>query len=207
MQLTATKFEAIRTKFMQLLFGLQIMQKTIKLVVGIFIMLLLAVGSHWYYSPYLSMNSMAKAAKAKDASKFNEYVDYPSLRESIKGQFSVKMAEVIGSQPQNAFSALGTMIGVTMVNQMVDAFLRPEMVMKMMEHGKAQIQNQSSNSKPFVDDTNSQPLKWEFDRQGTDLILATVINQDPQNSKPVFVFQRTGYANWRLTEIRLPALK
>ena len=183
------------------------MQKTIKLVIGIFITLVIAAGSHWYYSPYLSMNSMAKAAKAKDATKFNEYVDYPSLRESIKGQFSVKMAEVIGSQPQNAFSALGAMIGVTMVNQMVDAFVRPEMVMSMMEQGKAEILNQSTKSKPSTNETSTSSLEWEFDRQGTDLILATVINQEPKNTKPVFVFQRTGYANWRLTEIRIPTSK
>ena len=181
------------------------MQSKLKIAIGALLALALTVGTHWYYSPYIAMNSMVSAAKAKDADKFNEYVDYPNLRESFKGQFSAKMAEVMDKQPSNAFSALGAMLGMTMINQMVDALVRPELVMKMMEEGKAQQPNKSASGKQPTDDSDTKPPKWEFERKGTDLVLATPIQEGSNDSQPVFVFRRAGYANWKLTEVRLPA--
>ncbi len=183
------------------------MQSKLKILVAILLATALSVGAHWYYSPYIAMNSMVSAAKAKDADKFNEYVDYPSLRESFKGQFSAKLADVMGNQPSNAFSALGAMLGMTMINQMVDALVRPELVMKMMEEGKAQQPNKSASDKPSSDESDTKAPKWEFERKGTDLVLATPIQEGSNNSQPVFVFRRAGYANWKLTEVRLPAVK
>jgi hypothetical protein len=183
------------------------MQSKLKIAIGALLALALSISAHWYYSPYIVMNSMVSAAKAKDADKFNEYVDYPSLRESFKGQFSAKLADVMGSQPTNRFSALGAMLGMTMINQVVDALIRPELVMKMMEEGKAQQPNKSAGDKQTSNDSDTKAPKWEFERKGTDLVLATPIQEGSNDSQPVFVFRRTGYANWKLTEVRLPAVK
>ena len=182
------------------------MQSKLKIFVAILLAAGLIVGIHWYYSPFLAMNSMLSAAKAKDADNFNDYVDYQSLRESFKGQFSVKMAEVMDKQPSNPFSALGAMLGMTLINQMVDSLVRPELVMKMMEEGKAQQPNKSLTSKPNTDESNAKELRWEFERKGVDLVLATPIREESKDSQPVFVFRRTGYAKWKLTEVRLPAV-
>ena len=183
------------------------MQSKLKIALGALLALALSISAHWYYSPYIVMNSMVSAAKAKDADKFNEYVDYPSLRESFKGQFSAKLADVMGSQPTNRFSALGAMLGMTMINQVVDALIRPELVMKMMEEGKAQQPNKSAGDKQTSNDSDTKAPKWEFERKGTDLVLATPIQEGSNDIQPVFVFRRTGYANWKLTEVRLPAVK
>ena len=93
------------------------MQNKLKIIIGALLAIALSIGAHWYYSPYIVMNSMVSAAKAKDADKFNDYVDYPSLRESFKGQFSAKMAEVMGKQSNNPFSALGAMLGMTLLTR------------------------------------------------------------------------------------------
>jgi hypothetical protein len=183
------------------------MQSKLKIAIGALLALALSVGAHWYYSPYIAMNSMVSAAKAKDADKFNEYVDYPNLRESFKGQFSAKLADVMGNQPSNRFSALGAMLGMTMINQMVDALVRPELVMKMMEEGKAQQPNKSASGTQPSDESDTKAPKWELERKGTDLVLVTPIQEGSNDSKPVFVFRRAGYANWKLTEARLPAVK
>jgi hypothetical protein len=181
------------------------MQGKLKIVIGGLLALSLSIGAHWYYSPYIAMNGMVSAAKSRDADKFNEYVDYPSLRESFKGQFSAKMAEVMGKQSSNPFGAFGAMLGMTLINQMVDALVRPELVMKMMEEGKTQQPNKSASEKQSGDASETKAPKWEFDRKGTDLLLATPIQEGSSDSQPVFVFRRAGYANWKLTEVRLPA--
>lgn len=150
---------------------------------------------------------MVSAVKTKDADKFNEYVDYPSLRENFKGQLSAKLGDVMGSQPNNAFSALGAMLGMTMINQMVDALVRPELVMKMMEEGKTQQLNKPSTDKQTSEESHTKAPKWEFERKGSDLVLATPTRKDSKDNQSVFVFHRSGYANWKLIEVRLPAVK
>jgi hypothetical protein len=182
------------------------MQNKLKIAFSALLALVLSFGAFWYFSPYLVMNNMVNAAKSKDADKFNEFVDYPSLRESLKGQFSAKMAEVMGKQSSNPFGALGAMLGMTMINQMVDALVRPELVMKMMEEGKTQQPTKSDNDKQTTAEANKKAPQWEFERKGTDLVLATPILENSKDSQPVFVFRRTGYANWKLTEVRLPAM-
>ena len=183
------------------------MQSKLKIVIAILLATALSVGAHWYYSPFIAMNSMVSAAKAKDSDKFNEFVDYPSLRESFKGQFSARMAEVMGKQSSNPFSALGAMLGMTLINQMVDALVRPELVMKMMEEGKAQQPDKSASGKQTNDESETKAPKWEFERKGTDLVLATPTQEGSNDSQPVFVFRRAGYTDWKLTEVRLPAVK
>ena len=95
-----------------------------KLITGV-VAVAIAVGGYWYFSPYLALKSMRDAAAAKDADAFNDKVDYPKLRESLKGQMSAAMTKEMDKAKGNGFAALGTMLGAAMVNQMVEAFVRP----------------------------------------------------------------------------------
>lgn len=95
------------------------------------VVLLLAISAYWYWSPFLAVRQLQTAAQNGDAETFNDHVDYSKLRESLKGQFSALVAEKMGA-PQDAsnpFAALSSLIGLGLVNQMVDALVRPEMVM------------------------------------------------------------------------------
>ncbi|WP_424218019.1 DUF2939 domain-containing protein [Thauera humireducens] len=58
---------------------------------------LLGTGGYWYFSPYLTLQSMKAAAEAKDAEKLNTYVDYPKLRGSFKNDLNARLAENLPS--------------------------------------------------------------------------------------------------------------
>jgi len=162
------------------------------------------VAAYWYFSPYLTLYKVATAVKAKDAAALNQTIDYPRVRESLKGQFSAQMAKKIGDPSANPFSALGNMIGMAMVNPIVDALVQPEMVMRMMKEGQVQT------DKPAPAPTASQPVgdgkpQWRVDREGVDRVIA--IPQKGALPGPAndvgFVFERSGFASWKLTEIRI----
>ena len=179
------------------------MKNRLSLTFAALLLVLAGVGAYWYLSPYVALQSMAAAAKAKDADKFNANVDYPRLRDSLKGQLSAQVAKTVGAQSANPFSALGAMLGMAMVNQMVDAFVRPERVMQMMKDGqiKADPPAAASSASPSGED---EP-KWVLERQGFDRVIAI-----PQKGAvPVmadqlrFVFERSGFANWRLTDMQI----
>lgn len=168
------------------------------------------IGGYWYYSPYLSINAMRDAAQAKDADAFNDKVDYPKVRENLKGQLSAVMAEQMGSTSNgdNGFAALGAMLGMAMINQMVDAFIRPEMVMRSMQNGEFKPVPTLGKDKP-AGEPEPQKVQWTLERKGTNKVIARA--QEPGQPAPNqdfgLVLERYGFADWKLTEIRLNTAK
>ncbi|MEY4651760.1 MAG: hypothetical protein RI884_341 [Pseudomonadota bacterium] len=176
------------------------------LSIGVFALMTACAGvaAYWYFSPYLTLYGVATAVKAKDAAALNQVIDYPRVRESLKGQFSAQMAKKMGDPSANPLSALGSMIGMAVVNPIVDALVRPEMVMQMMKDGQVQT------DKPAPAPTASQPAgegkpQWRVEREGVDRVIA--IPQKGALPEPAngvgFVFERSGFVNWKLTEIRI----
>jgi hypothetical protein len=162
-------------------------------------------GGYWYFSPHLAMRAIHQAAQSKDADAFNDHVDYPKLRESLKGQMAALMGEKLGSGSQSGAETFGAALGIALLGPMVDAFVRPEMVMRAMQDGKFQPRLGRDNS-----DTNGAPAKevrWDLQRKGINKVIAYSQESDSADGGPGFVFERYGFADWKLTEVRLPASK
>jgi hypothetical protein len=178
-----------------------------KFFAGIGILGLVAVGGYWYGSPYLAMKATQTAAQTNDAETFNEHVDYPLLRESIKGQMAAVVSEQMGDLAQSKAGAAGAALGLAMLGPMVDAFVRPEMMMKAMSNGKMLPKPGEGSGSSSADGTPKKELKWDFTRNGPNTVVA--VPQDPSSTtaSPGFVFKRYGFADWKLTEIRLPSTK
>ena len=195
--------------------------KTIKIAV---VSGILAIAAYWYWSPYLAVRQMQSAAQDSDADAFNERVDYPKLRESFKGQFSAMMVDKLGEteSSENGFAAFGAMLGMAMVDRMVDALVRPETMMRAMQNGQL-----STNGKPPSGGATASPgdsqdtptsagapekdtPKWAYERKGMNKLIAYAIDpgapEEVNSDRFGVVFQRNGFADWKLTEVRLPAL-
>jgi hypothetical protein len=153
------------------------------------------VGAYWYLSPYYAMFMLQRAAEARDAEAVNQRVDYQALRESLKGQFAARMGP----------ASTANMPGVALVNQMIDFLVRPEALMDAMRTGGLPSPT-ALGSRRAAPDRRPQ---WRFERSGVDSVTAYPL--DPKNPTPerVFglVFQRQGFAAWRLSGIRLPPEK
>ena len=166
------------------------------------------VGAYWHYSPYLALKSMRTAAEKKDADALNAHVDYPKLRESIKGQLSAKLAEQRGSAPKggNGMEALGAVFAMALVNPMIDAMVRPEFVMSAMTKGEIEVVPGSVKEAVRVPEQKTAEPKWEFDRQGADKLVVFALDPEGKDqTKAGLVFERSGFADWKLTEVRLPS--
>ena len=184
------------------------------------VLAIIVIASYWYWSPFLAVQQMRSAAEKQDADSFNERVDYPKLRESLKGQFSALLGEQMAKTQEsgNPFAALGAMLGGAMVNQFVDAMVTPEAVMRAMQNGKMSPKPKSSEVTPSAEPTASAPQpepsaskpKWTYDRKGVDKLIAYATDPEkplaPNAEKLGVVFERNGFANWKLTEVRLPTM-
>jgi hypothetical protein len=185
----------------------------------------LALAAYWYWSPWLAIHQMRNAAKAGDAAAFNERVDYPLLRENLKGQLSGAIGARAGERSESgsdiakAGAALGSLFATAMVDRMVDAFVRPESVMRIMQEGKLMPRRESRAKAPSDapaeeegeaeggQSTSKREPIWTTERQGVDtFILYARRAGQAEDRRTGLVFQRRGFASWVLTEIRLPAL-
>jgi len=181
-------------------------------IAGIFVAVT-AVAAYWYWSPFLAIREMQSAAKSNDADAFNAHVDYPRLRESLKGQLSSFMtAEMAKSaDSKNPFAALGTMLALTMVDKMVDAMVRPEAVMHGMQSGQFSPKSSSAARSAGTADKptkQSDKPKWSYVRKGADKLIAYSEDAAGKDDKKFgIVFERSGFANWKVTELRLPSFK
>lgn len=177
--------------------------------------IVMGIAAYWYWSPLLAIRQMQSAARAGDADTFNDHVDYPRLRESLKGQFSAMLTKRLGDQPGvsggdfgKAGAALGTMLGLALADRFVDAMVRPEVVMRAMQEGKLAPQQLPSSSPASGAGTPSdEKPKWSTERKGVDKYIAYGGKAEaPVNERIGLVLERSGFATWKLTEVRLPAM-
>ncbi len=173
----------------------------------------LAAAAYWYASPYLAIRQLQTAAQNGDAQAFNERVDYPRVRDSLKAQMSAMVADKVGKpDSSNPFAALGGMLGLAMVDTAVDAMVRPDIVMMGLRSGKFAPPPKSADAgsgtpQPAQPDPQQGPA-WVYERKGLDRLVAYRSRNGVADEAGVgIVFERNGFANWKLTDIRLPPSK
>jgi hypothetical protein len=168
--------------------------------------LLGGVAAYWYWSPYLAVRELRDAAVAADAGRFNERVDFPKVRESLKSQFSARLQQ----DTANAGNNLGSLLAGVLIDKLIDTAVRPETIMFAMREGKFKIE--SGGSAEGGQDTGGQDTGerrktvWRTERQGVDTILfhAEREGSGARKDTMALVMQRRGFADWKLTAIRLP---
>src|SRR4051794_4658195 len=97
-----------------------------KKIVGVLILLAVAAGSWWYASPIWTLHQMREAARSNDAKKLSEYVDYPALREDLKGEFRRSMMSEMAKQQNEDLAMLGSAFALALIDPLIDAMVSPE---------------------------------------------------------------------------------
>lgn len=186
---------------------------------------ILALAAYWYWSPWLAIHQMRSAARAGDADAFSERVDYPRLRESLKVQLAAAADARLGQSSESgsdiarAGAAFGSLLATALVDRMVDALVRPESVMRVMQEGKlmpARSGRSRDRGDPAPDNQGQSdgtppgekldPI-WSTEHQGVNTFVLYARRAGlAEDRRTALVFERRGFASWQLTEIRLPAL-
>lgn len=170
----------------------------------------LAVAAYWFWSPYLVIRQIQAAAQNGDAQAFNDRVDYPRLRDSLKMQMSSLVADKLGRpDPGNPLTALGGVLGLAVVDTVVDAIVRPDVMMLGLRSGKFAPPSRQAEARPGAL-PQPQPLapEWAYERMGLNKLVAYQSRAGVADETGVgIVFERSGFANWKLTDVRLPAAK
>jgi len=163
-----------------------------------------------YASPYWTIYQMRSAIETRDPEKFSRYVDYPALRENLKAQIVLSLKEQLPSpEKDNPFAGLGQMIGLAMVNTVVDAMVSPAGVMALMAGEKpaakpsqpAPAPGPANPKKEAAKDT----LKYDVSYRRWDLVQATATRD---NGEQIVVdLRRDGLWSWKWAGVKLPDLQ
>ncbi len=102
-------------------------------------MALVALAVTSYASPYWTLRQMRNAIVDKDADAFSSHVDFPALRESVRAQVMIAMQARLGvpETKGNALAGLGMLLGMALMNQIIDTIVTPSGVMALMAEGTA----------------------------------------------------------------------
>ncbi|MBL3965826.1 MULTISPECIES: DUF2939 domain-containing protein [Burkholderia] len=102
------------------------------LIVALVVAVLATLG-YAYASPYVALGRLKSAIDARDAQAISEYVDFPSLRISLKQQVTEELMRRIDAvKKDNPFAVIGALIGSALIGPLVDAYATPEGVAALM---------------------------------------------------------------------------
>jgi len=154
---------------------------------------IVAVAAYWYWSPLLVVHQMKEAVRLHDVEAFNSHVDFPALRENMKD-------DIAGKPSDDALNGFGRLLG----GVVVDALVRPEAVMFVLEHGDfAKKRGERDEGRDTRErERGEEPAsgeakpKWVTERDGVNRYIV-------RNDKVALVFVRNGFADWKLSELRL----
>ena len=172
------------------------------------------VGAYWYWSPLWVVRQMQAAARAGDGATFNEYVDYGRLRESLKPQLAVLVGVPLPAASGAATEGPGAWVSAlvrAMSDRLVDALVRPEVVMQLMRVGRLAPREGepppgASSAASAADGPGRRRLVWTDERPGPDRYVVYALREGADPGERIgLVFERSGFARWRLVGLRLAA--
>ena len=179
-----------------------------KVTYGIAITVLAAVVGVWFYfTPHIAANNMKEAAQANDSVTLSSYINFPSVKDSLKANFNAMLAtDVVKSKDGNPFDALGAAMAAAFINPMIDALVTPESLAMMMQGNKPDPEKMGklSTEKKIRGalDSNVRMGYESFD------MFAVSIKEKGDLEDPItFVFRREGLLTWKLASLRLPTQK
>ena len=160
-----------------------------------------------YASPYWTLHRINTAIADKDADRFSSYIDFPALRDSVKGQMMVMVNKRL-SRPEmadNPFAGMGQMMSAALISPIVDAAVSPAGVMAMFESGKVQALPGAAGKQESPASRDAQADAPDAHNYAVDYeSWSRVAISKPGHDAGRFILKRTGLWGWQLAALEFP---
>jgi hypothetical protein len=147
---------------------------------------------------------MKRAAEAGDAEALSRYVNYPSLRESLKASFSALMVSEM-AESESPFGALGAALGAAFANQMIDAFITPESLAMLMRGVEPQVRDPGEDRGTESSSETEAKISMAYEGLNQFVMKVKVKEKGSPEESFKFIYKRSGIISWKLSALRLPA--
>lgn len=168
-----------------------------KALMGGIAALMVAAGGYSVASPYLAIGEIRDAMRDGKADVLRQHIDFPALRESVKGQLNAAMMKSAATdRDENPFAAVGVMLAGALAGPMVDRMLTPESLTAMARGGRPSAGRDAKGGTATLDNFKGKYEAWNR-------FVVTVPEED-RKASVAFVFTRERFTDWKLTAMRLP---
>lgn len=153
-----------------------------------------------YASPYIALYNIKNAAEQKDADKLSGYIDFPSVKQSIKDQIKAAMVEELAaSDEQDGFEALGTMLAAAMIDPIVDGVVTPDGVALMLQGQELDfgLDDKTPRDEPKVKDTN---IDYKAGYLSFNRFKIQIVDTNDSDESLDVIMHRDGLS-WKVTQI------
>jgi len=158
----------------------------------------LFAGVWLYFTPYLALNKLQKAAQRGDEQAMAELVDFPALRESVKGNVRGAVAHSVGGR--NPIGLLGGILAGAVAGPVVDAVVTPQGISALTQGERPGSRHQGdADSRLRVKD-----VKVKRGYESFDLFVVHFVSKEGGRERMALLLRREGIAHWRLSGIRIP---
>ncbi|OEY98099.1 DUF2939 domain-containing protein [Acinetobacter qingfengensis] len=185
------------------------MNKTLKTSI---VVILLLTAAYIYLSPYLVLYQLKQAAERHDAQQLSQYIDYPSVRKSLKGQMGNYLLHKLHQPEKNVpgHEALAAIFASSIADKAVDLILTPEAIALLMKGQQFTATSSIKNSSTSTDQVSSassgstNELKYDLGYRSFSQFNASIY-PDPQHTDQAIqiIMTRQGLS-WKITAIELP---
>lgn len=170
---------------------------------------LMAVGAY-AASPLLAVRGLQTAARDGDADKLQRLVDFPAVRESLKGQLNALIIESMRSDPElrdNPFAGFAAVLAPAIVNQAVDGYVTPDGLARMLQAKPPEptmLSTAEAPPPPGEAGVRAGKAVIKHGYRGLDTYTVTSTGADKPGAQFNFVLHRQGLFGWKLARIELP---
>jgi hypothetical protein len=154
------------------------------------IVAVIALGGLYVAYPYVTLGRIDRALRAQDQADLEVLVDWPAVRNAFKADMKAGLLfprDVQGNTDnlKSVGSALGTMMGVAMLDNVIDAAISPQVLFK----------NYSSDAYSMMDSSFLSPTQFRTD-----------LRPKKGEGKLTVILSLQGLT-WRVTRVIVPFLK
>jgi hypothetical protein len=163
-------------------------------------------------TPYISIKQFRQALEQRDLPAIERYVDFPSVRESLKEQLKAKLVEGMAKHSMAdtwvnlGMGALGYAIAEPMIDAAVNAYVSPAGLKVLMAGSQpatpSGLQTAAPQNQAEKSDMAASDLKLSY--KSPNLFVISARDTSPPNQTIKFNFERNNLVDWRLTSISLP---
>lgn len=162
-----------------------------KLIVGVLVGIALCIG-YAAAGPYLTLDSIKGSIESNDTAMIGQDVDFVALRQNLKDQLNAKMlAKSAATEDDSPMGkAMATMFGPKMVDSMVDSYITPAAISRLLAG-----QDVKDDSKP----SEINVVNSEFDSMS----MFSVYIKGKNDAEARVILEREAFT-WRVTNIIMP---
>jgi hypothetical protein len=161
---------------------------------------LVALGLAYAISPLFFVHALRNAFLSGDTASLERLVDFPSVRQSFKEQFTAILNQRMTDNPElkkSPLGALSTLFGPALFDRLIDTYCTPETIGSAMKKS-ASLQQSESGLKDLIPD----PAKLDWSKLSSYAVIGLDRLKISSNEASLYIrFIGTG---WRLYRVDLP---